>query len=89
MSPLYVEEIITQLPSTLAESPSEFSTESVKRATNDIVCIVCSKAALGGPKCKSGDIFVHVIYGEMHPKEEGYCKNALGNISKKNMDQKI
>ncbi|GBN02255.1 hypothetical protein AVEN_209034-1 [Araneus ventricosus] len=56
-SPLHVEEVISELPSTSAESPSQFSTEPVKRTIEDMVCIVCSKAASGALKCKSCDIF--------------------------------
>lgn len=87
--PLHVEEVITELPSTSAESPSQFLIEPVKRTLQDMVCIVCSKSASGARKCKSCDMFVHVICGEMHPNEKGYDKNALCNICKKNMDQKV
>ncbi|GBM33727.1 hypothetical protein AVEN_47034-1 [Araneus ventricosus] len=38
---------------------------------------------------KSCDMFVHEICGEINHKEEGYGKNVLCNICKKNMDQKI
>uniref|UniRef100_A0A8C4SKZ6 Integrase catalytic domain-containing protein n=1 Tax=Erpetoichthys calabaricus TaxID=27687 RepID=A0A8C4SKZ6_ERPCA len=79
-SPLHVEEVITELPSTSAESPSQFRTEPVKRTIQDMVCIVCSKAASGAHKGKSCDMFVHVICGEIDPKEEGYGKNVLCNI---------
>jgi len=44
-SPLLVEEVITELLSTSAESPSQFCTEPVKRTIQDMICIVCSKAA--------------------------------------------
>jgi len=44
-SPLHVEEVITELPSTSAESPSQFRIEPVKKTIQDMICIVCSKAA--------------------------------------------
>jgi len=67
-SPLHVEEIITELPS--AESPSQFHTKPVKRTIQDMIYIVCSKAASGVHKCKSCDMFVHVICGEIDLRKE-------------------
>ncbi|GBM79907.1 hypothetical protein AVEN_173891-1 [Araneus ventricosus] len=88
-SPLHVVEVITELPSTSAESPSQFRIEPVKRTIQDMVGIVCSKAVSGTHKYKSCDMFVHVICGEIDPKEEGYGKNVLYNICKINVNQKI
>ncbi|GBN76564.1 hypothetical protein AVEN_74886-1 [Araneus ventricosus] len=61
----------------------------VKRTIQGMVSILCSKAESGAHKCKSCDMFVHVICGQIDPKEEGYGKNVLCSICKKNMNQKI
>lgn len=82
-SPWHVEEVITELPSTITESPSQFRTKPVKRTVQKN-----AKAASSAHKCKFCDMFVHIICGEIDPKEEGYGKNVLCNICKKNMDQK-
>ncbi|GFS58390.1 uncharacterized protein NPIL_419961 [Nephila pilipes] len=44
-SPLYVEEVVTGLPSTAAESPSQFRTEPVKRqdTRQGLYCLLKSK----------------------------------------------
>ncbi|GIY81399.1 uncharacterized protein CEXT_531551 [Caerostris extrusa] len=45
-SSLHVEEVITELPSTLAESSSQFCIEPVKRTMQDMICIVLFKSSI-------------------------------------------
>ena len=69
-SSLNVKEVITQLPSISAESPTQFRTEPVKKILQYMIYIVCLKAG-STHKCKSCDKFVYVICVEIDPKKEG------------------